>query len=130
MKKFIICTLAIFIIWTIIDFLAHGLYLKEYYLQTADLWRPEAEAKMFLNAIVVLIGSALFTLIYLYLVSPKSIVRALVFGILMGTSAGIFMGYGFYSFSPVPYHMAMTWFLVKLGQGFIAGLVVGIVAKP
>lgn len=130
MKKLILCSITIFIVWTIIDFLVHGLYLKEYYLQTADLWRPQGEAKMFLNAVVVLIGSAIFTMIYLFLVSKKSIGRALLFGLLVGISAGISMGYGFYAFSPIPYHMAATWFLVNVGEGIIGGIILAVMAKP
>ena len=129
MKKFIICSLAIFVTWTVIDFLVHGIYLKEYYLQTADLWRPQGEAKMFLNSVVVLISSAIFTLIYMSLISNKSFTRALAFGLLMGVIAGISMGYGFYAFSPVPYHMAMTWFLVNLGEGLIAGVLLALIVK-
>lgn len=129
MKKFIICTLAIFIVWTLLDFLVHAVYLKDYYLLTADLWRPAGEAKMFLNSIVVLTGSALFCLIYMLFVDKKTIGRALGFGILMGASVGIFMGYGFYAFSPVPYHMAMTWFLISVVEGVIAALILALVAK-
>ncbi len=130
MKKLILCSITIFIVWTIIDFLVHGLYLKEYYLQTADLWRPQGEAKMFLNAVVVLIGSVIFTMIYLFLVSKKSIGRALLFGLLVGISAGISMGYGFYAFSPIPYHMAATWFLVNVGEGIIGGIILAVMVKP
>ena len=130
MKKVIISTLAIFIVWTIIDFIVHGIYLKDYYLLTADLWRPEGEAKMFLNSVVVLINAFIFTLIYVALVGRKSFGSALLFGLLVGISAGISMGYGFYAFSPIPYHMAATWFLVSVGEGIIAGLILGFIAKP
>jgi len=130
MKKLLICSLAIFIVWTIIDFIVHAIYLKDYYLQTADLWRPQEEAKMFLNAVVVLIGAVIFTLIYLVLVARKSVGSALLYGLLLGISAGISIGYGFYAFMPIPYHMAATWFLVSVGEGLIAGGILGFMAKP
>ena len=130
MKRLLVCSITIFIIWMIIDFLVHGLYLKEYYLQTADLWRPQEEAKMFLNAVVVLIAATIFTMIYLFLISKKSFGSALAFGLLVGISAGISMGYGFYAFSPIPYHMAATWFLVNVGEGIIGGIVLAFLAKP
>ena len=130
MKKLIISTLVIFIVWTVIDFIVHGIYLKDYYLQTADLWRPQGEAKMFLNSIVVLISALIFTLIYVALVGRKSIGSALLFGLLVGISAGISMGYGFYAFSPIPYHMAATWFVVSVGEGVIAGVILALIVKP
>lgn len=129
MKKFFICSLAIFITWTVVDFLVHGIYLKEYYQQTAHLWRPYGEAKMFLNSVVVLIGATIFVLIYITLIQIKSLVRGLAYGFLMGVSAGLFMGYGFYAFSPIPYHMAMTWFQVCVAEGLIAGLILGVFAR-
>ena len=128
-KKVLINALLIFIAWTIIDFLVHGLYLKEAYEQTASLWRPMEEAKMGLNAVVVLVVSLIFTLIYVLLIDRKSMSNALIFGLLLGISAGMSMGYGFYSFSPVPYHMAATWFVTSVVEGLVGGLILGLLAK-
>ncbi len=109
--------------WSIVDFLIHGMYLKEAYLETAHLWRPENEIKMILNSVVVLIAATLFTSIYALLVDRKTMRSALIYGLLFGLSAGTTMGYGFYAFSPIPYSMAATWFVINLLQGLIAGMI-------
>lgn len=126
MKKIIISSVVIFIVWSIIDFLIHGIYLKEAYLETAHLWRPEDEIKMILNTVVVFIAATIFTCIYALLVNRKSIKTALIYGLLYGVSAGITMGYGFYAFSPIPYTMAASWFAINIIEGLAAG---GILSK-
>ena len=55
--------------------------------------------------------------------------NAIIFGGLLGVSAGLSMGYGFYSFSPIPYHMAATWFVTSVVEGLLAGLILGQFAK-
>ncbi len=122
MKNIIICSVGVFISWSLIDFLVHGIYLKEAYMQTADLWRPEAEIKMILNTVVVLLAASIFTLIYALLVDRKTTGNAMTYGLLMGLSAGITMGYGFYAFSPIPYSMAATWFVTAIVEGLVAGI--------
>ena len=123
MKKIIISSVVIFILWSIIDFLIHGLYLKEAYIETAHLWRSEEEIKMILNSVVVLIAASIFTSIYALLVDRKTMSSALIYGLLFGLSAGITMGYGFYAFSPIPYSMAATWFVINLVEGLVAGVI-------
>ena len=39
------------------------------------------------------------------------------------------MGYGTYSFQPIPYMMALTWFLGSLVEGILAGLIVGAIVR-
>ena len=128
MKNIIISTLAIFVAWSVIDYLIHGMYLHESYLQTADLWRSVEDAKMLLNSCVVLIAALVFSLIYIVLIDRKTLANAVLYGCLMGVIAGI-GSYGFYAFSPIPYHMAMTWFLVSVGEGLVAGGLLGVLAK-
>lgn len=122
MKNIIICSVGVFISWSLIDFLVHGIYLKQAYLQTIDLWRPENEIKMLLNSVVVLVAASIFTIIYAFLVDRKTIRNAMTYGLLMGVSAGITMGYGFYAFSPIPYSMAATWFATIVVEGLVGGV--------
>ena len=128
LKKIIISSLSVFILWSVLDFVVHGIYLKEAYEQTANLWRPLEEQKMGLNSLVVYIAAAMFSLIYILLVDAKSMSRALLYGFLVGISAGI-MSYGFYAFSPIPYFMAAIWFVSSLAQSVLAGALLGLLVK-
>lgn len=127
MKKIIICTIGIFITWSLIDFIVHGIYLKQAYLQTLDLWRPEDEIKMLLNTMVVLAAASIFTIIYSLLIDRKTTRNAITYGLLMGLSAGITLGYGFYAFLPIPYSMAATWFATIVSEGLVAGVLLAII---
>ena len=39
-KRIILAVVAVFIAWSILDFILHGLLLRSTYEATANLWRP------------------------------------------------------------------------------------------
>jgi hypothetical protein len=51
---------------------------------------------------------------------------ALSYGVLLGLAFGLSMGYGTYAVQPIPYIMALTWFLGTLVEFTVAGLLVGL----
>jgi predicted cobalt transporter CbtA len=111
MKRTILAIIAVFILWSILDFVIHGVILNEPYQATADLWRPMEEMKMGLMYVTGLIYSICFVLIYALLVKEKSTIAGLKYGLLFGLAVGVSMGYGSYSVMPVPYSMAFIWFM-------------------
>ena len=129
MKKIIIAVIAIFIVWSALDFIIHWLILKSSYEETSHLWRSQEEMKNVLMFIVTLLVSIFFVLIYAYLIKDRSMTTGLKYGLLFGLAAGISMGYGTYSYSPIPYHMALTWFLGTIVEYVVAGLLVGLIVK-
>ena len=128
MKKIIISTVVLFIVWTAMDFFFHGYLLKDAYLATADLWRPMEEAKMGLNSFVVLVTAAIFTIIYVVLIKRHSMGTVLLYGFLSGLSVGVAAGYGSYAFMPIPYFMALIWFAVPIAKGVIGGILLAYLA--
>ena len=44
-KQISLATLAVFITWSVMDYLIHGVLLSSIYQQTASLWRPMADMK-------------------------------------------------------------------------------------
>ena len=129
MKKIIISTVVLFIVWTGIDFFFHGYLLEDAYLATAELWRPMEEAKMGLNSFVVLVTAAVFSIIYVLLIERHSMGNALLYGFLFGLSIGIGAGYGSFAFMPIPYYMALTWFAVPIIKGVVGGILLAYLAK-
>ena len=129
MKNIVISAIVIFIVWTGIDYFVHGHLLKEAYLETADLWRPLEEAKMGLNSFTVLVAAAIFSIVYIALVDRKSMGNAILYGFLLGLSAGVSWAYGSYAFMPIPYDMALTWFATPLVEGVIGGVLLALIAK-
>jgi hypothetical protein len=118
-----------FILWSVLDFIIHGLILKSAYASTASLWRPMAEMKMGLMYVTVLITALAFSANYAYLVAKKSLMVGLTYGLLHGIAVGVGMGYGTYSMMPIPYCMALTWFLGTVIEGVLGGLLLGAIIK-
>ncbi len=128
-KRTVLAIIAVFVLWSALDFIIHGLILNTAYEATADLWRPMEEMKMGLMRIVVLISSICFVLIYALFFSEKGIGTAVKYGLLFGLGTGISFGYGSYSVMPIPYKMAFVWFVGSLVETVSAGLVIGLIIK-
>ncbi len=78
-KQTLWAVIAVFISWSSVDFLIHGLMLKSSYQATAELWRAEDEMKMALMSVVTLIYSMCFVSIYSNLIPPKSFLTGIKF---------------------------------------------------
>ena len=128
-KRSLAAVVVVFVAWSAMDFLIHGVLLKEIYETTAEMWRPEAEMKMTLMQVVTAISSLAFVVIYGRMVGKKSLVAGLEYGLWIGILVGIGMGYGTYSYMPIPYHLALYWFLGTLARMLVAGLLVGLIVK-
>ena len=124
-KKTILSIFAVFIAWSVMDYVIHGVILRSSYAATASLWRPIGEMKTSLMYFSVMIASITFVLIYSLLISRKGISTGLKYGALFGLSAGVPMGYGSYSVMPIPYHMAFTWCFGSVVEAMVGGLILG-----
>jgi len=129
MKKTIISILAVFVVWSVMDFVIHGVILSSSYAATAALWRPMGEMKTSLMHFTAFIASLTFVLIYSLLISQKGISTGLKYGVLFGLSVGVPMGYGSYSVLPIPYHMAFTWCFGSVVEAIVGGLIIGAIIR-
>lgn len=128
-KKVLIATVAIFVTWEILDFVIHGMILQSTYAAQPELWRSQEEMKMGVMMIVVLVTALCFSYLYGAFVSNKSMATAIKFSLVWGVAAGLSMGYGSYAVMPVPYYMAITWFLGTVVEAVVAGAILGVIIK-
>jgi hypothetical protein len=128
-KRTIWAVVAVFFAWSILDFILHGLLLRSTYEGTANLWRPVDQMNMPLMYFVTLIFTVCFVLIYGLLVGQKSLVSGIRFGALFGLATGISMGFGSYSFMPLPLTLAWSWFFGSWIEAITAGAIVGAIMK-
>ena len=119
----------VFIAWSILDFILHGLLLRSTYEATANLWRPMGQMNMPLMYFVTFVFTACFVLIYGLLVGRKSLVSGIRFGALFGLAAGISMGFGSYSYMPISSTLAWSWFFGSLIEAIAARAIVGAMIK-
>jgi hypothetical protein len=129
MKRIIFAILAVFVTWSVLDFIIHGLILSSTYAATPQLWRPRAEMKMGLMYVTTLVAAATFVYIYARFVTEKGIKTAILYGLIFGIGTGIGMGYGTYSVMPIPYSMAFVWFFGSVVEYTAGGLVAGLIIK-
>ena len=129
MKKAILAVLAVFIAWSAMDFVIHVLILGSTYASIPQLWRPQDEMKLGIMYLTILISAIAFVVIYARFIDDKSVRNALSYGLWFGLAWGVSMGYGTYSVQPIPYSMALTWFLGTLVETAIAGLIVGSIVR-
>lgn len=116
---------AIFVAWTILDALAHHLFLAPLYESNAGLWRPMSEINPRLAGVVTLVLIALFLAVYTRLVRPKSLAAGLWTGGLLGVALGLSSGFGTYIHSPIPLALAWSWFVHGTVKGLVAGAILG-----
>lgn len=126
-KKVWIGALVVFVVIAIWEFLVHAVLLKDLYMQTAALWRPEAEMKMGVFYMVYAIQAFFFTLIFSKGYEGKGVSEGIRYGILVGVLMAVGMGYGTYGAMPIPYALAMQWFLYGVIEFLLAGIAVAIV---
>ena len=129
MVKMIIAVVAIFIVWSGLDFVLHGILLQEAYQATSQIWRPMEEIKSVVLSLVTLITAFAFVFIYARMIAEKSMKSGLLFGAVWGLAAGVSFAYGSYAVMPVPYSMALLWFVGTLVQATAAGALVALIVK-
>ena len=129
MKRIVLAVLAVFVAWSAMDFVIHGLILASSYEATARLWRPMNEMKLGVMYLAVLINALAFVCIYALLVAEKGIGSGVKYGLLFGLGTGFSMGFGTYSFMPIPLYMAVAWFIGTLVETLVGGVIVGSIIR-
>ena len=128
LKGIVLAIIAIFIAWSALDFVIHGVLLKETYEATAHLWRTMQDTNMMLMHAITLALAICFVLLYHLCVSEKSVSMGLKLGVLFGVAAGI-MAAGAYVYMPISLTLAIDWFVGTVVQFVVAGWLVGLFVK-
>ena len=128
LKGIVLAIIAIFIAWSALDFVIHGVLLKETYEATAHLWRTMQDTNMMLMHAITLALAVFFVLLYHLCVSEKSVSMGLKLGVLFGVAAGI-MAASAYVYMPISLTLAIDWFVGTVVQFVVAGWLVGLFVK-
>jgi hypothetical protein len=128
-KKILLGTLVVFLAWAAMDFVIHGVILQAQYASSPTLFRPRNEMKMVLMYFTVLVSALMFVYIYGRFFALKCLRTGFTYGLCWGLAYGMGMGYGTYSSMPIPYFLALGWFLGTVVEMIVAGLLVGAMLK-
>jgi hypothetical protein len=128
-RKVLVAILLIFLLWAIIDLIVHGLVLSRLYGMAGPVFRPERETMMALIYIVRLAEASVLVLLFTLFIGRGGLAFGAGFGALLGFGMGMSLGYGGYALLPIPYGLALGWFLTFLGEYALGGVLLGAMFK-
>lgn len=121
--------LAIFVLWTVMDFVIHGLILGKYYQALLPLTRPVAEMPVTLLNVLMLGLDLMFVGLFRYLEPTGNRKKAVIYGVVLGLGFGGMIGWGTWAAIPIPLYMAWVWFLGTWAEFALAGVVLALSLK-
>lgn len=128
-KRALLASLLILLVWGAIDYLLHELILRPTYESSAHLWRAQSEMNLPLIYFVVVILIACFVSIYSRFIPNKALTTGVSYGFLYGLATGVGVGFGTYIHMPIPLTLAWGWCLGGWLKGIVAGAIVGAIVK-
>ena len=125
-KKFWIAFVVVFVAMNALNFVQHDLLLGATYRspEVAAIMRPEGEQIMWIHFVTALVFSFFFTLIFSKGYRGTGILEGLRYGIFIGCLVAVPNAYDYFAVLPIPYHLALGWFLYGMAEYTIMGLVV------
>lgn len=126
MKKLLISFVAVFIAMVIMNVIIHSLILGPAYQsdEMKNILRTDMQAKMWIYYVVYLITSFFFVLIFSKGYTGKGVIEGFRYGIYIGFLMSVPMAYATYAMIPIPYSIAMQWFIYGMIQYLILGIIV------
>ncbi|PJB82184.1 MAG: hypothetical protein CO090_02770 [Acidobacteria bacterium CG_4_9_14_3_um_filter_49_7] len=129
MKRVAAAIVSVYVVLEAMDFLIHNVLLSKAYAASAQLWRPQAEMKMGLMFLVTFIFVVCFVMVFTRFFKEKNVKTGTLYGLIFGIGTGVSMGYGTYAAMPLPYYIALSWFLSSVVEMTVAGAILGLIAK-
>ena len=126
-KKLLFGFLAVFVATFALDYVVNNYLMMKEYLETPQLWRPEAEMKVGVIVIVELIFALFFTFIFSKGYEGKGIWEGVRYGFYVGLMMNVTGAYMTFATMPVPYMLALKWFLYGTAQYMIYGALLGLI---
>ena len=128
-KKFWIGFVAVFVALSVTDFLIHAVILAATYQAEPmkSLMRPDMMDKLWIYYVVYAFIAFFFTLIFSKGYEGKGMGEGLRFGFYVGMLMATPMAYASYAMYPMPYSLALQWFIYGVIQYIILGIVVALV---
>ena len=129
MMKTGLAMLAVFVAWSILGYVLHGVILTSTYAATPQLWRPMADYKLTLGYLVTILSAICFVVVYAQWITDKQLKTGLLYGLVFGIGSGVSMGYGSYAVMPIPYTLALCWFGGMVVNGVAGGAIVALILR-
>lgn len=133
-KRFWIAFVVVFVILEATSYLIHGVILGPTYESEGikEVFRSaeEMSANMWIMWVTDIIWAFFFTFIFVKGYENKGIMEGIKYGIYMGIFFSLVIAYQNYTVLPIPYSLALQWFIYGLIQCIILGIVAAAIYKP
>ncbi len=131
-KKMFIAVLTVFILLEVTGYIIHGLLLSKTYEGLAAIFRPmeEMNALMWRMWIADVVWSFFFVFIFTKGFQNKGLIEGVRYGIYISLFMSFVAAVAQNAVYPVPYTLALQWFIYGTIQNVILGVVVAYFAKP
>jgi len=129
-KKLWIGFIVVYVGMSITNTVIHmGLLSSTYHLDTVmKIMRPESDGTMWIYFVTAAVTSFFFTLIFLKGREGRGIGEGIRYGLYMGLLVVTPMAYDSYASYPLPYSLALQWFIYGMIQYIILGVLVALVS--
>ena len=116
-----------------LEYLFYGLFMKDMYVATAALWRPDAELMKLMPLMWFGYLVVAFFMPYIYAKGyeskPSRALEGIRFGFVLGLFVYLPMSLTTYVTMPIPFSLSVGWFVSGLAEFTAAGLVMGLIYK-
>jgi hypothetical protein len=126
-KKLWLGFVAVFVLVFLLDYVVNNFLMMSDYMETMQLWRPEAEMKVGVIMVTQLFFAFFFTFIFSKGYEGKGLMEGLRYGFYVSLMMNVPGAYLTYATMPVPYMLALKWFLYGTVQYLIYGAVLALI---
>jgi hypothetical protein len=127
-KRFIAASAVVFLCFVAIDFVFDFLILGSFNNPIKNLMRQDMIRWM--EPVLYLMTSLLFVLIFITAGGGRGAAKGVILGLLVGLLASGTLSFKQYAMYPVPFVLAILWFIEGLLQYVIAGIVAALMYRP
>ena len=128
-KRFVIASIAVFVIIQAIDWLVHGVLLANWYQEIKGLWRIDMMDYMWLMMLGSLFFSFMFVFIFTKGYEARGVAEGARYGLLIGLLMNVTGMFGAYAMYPIPLGLAMIWLAYGIIELVIAGMITAVIYR-
>lgn len=121
-KKIWTGAIVVFVVIGIMDYLLNAVLFAPEYEASMSLWRPMAEMKIWIFYVTYAFIAYFFTLVFSKGYEAKGIMEGVRYGTYIAMMVSLPAAYGMYGAMPIPYSLALKWFLGGWVQFILCGI--------
>lgn len=129
-KRYVIAGIAVFATFQVCDMIIHGRILMKDYEALASMWRPDMMSLMWIMWITGLILSFLFAFVFVKGYEARGMLEGVRYGLVIGLMMNGVGAFNQYVLFPIPFVLAVKWFVFGMIEFILAGLVVAAIYRP